>query len=83
VYLIFYNLGQFVGYLFILIVMGIHYARDGNESIVDAFKNVGNVMKLCQLFQVLEIMHPLFGYTKNNVFSPLLQVGTKHDIKWG
>lgn len=29
VYLLFYNLSQFVGFLYILIVMGIRYLRDG------------------------------------------------------
>lgn len=74
VYLVFYNLGQFVGFLYILVVMALRYSRDGPNSIPSTYANVGNVMKLCTLFQILEIMHPMFGYTRNSVLAPLLQV---------
>lgn len=38
------------------------------------YEAVGGAMKFCQLMQFLEIMHPLFGYTKGDVLTPLIQV---------
>lgn len=74
VYLIFYNLFQFIGYLYILMVIGIRYYNAGTASIPLTYAAVGNAMKLCQLLQYLESMHPLFNYTKGSVLMPFLQV---------
>jgi hypothetical protein len=38
------------------------------------YEAVGGAMKFCQLMQFLEVMHPLFGYTKGDVLTPLIQV---------
>ena len=38
------------------------------------YEAVGHVMKFCQLMQLLEVMHPMFGYTKGGVLMPLIQV---------
>ena len=38
------------------------------------YEAVGSVFKFCQLMQFLEVMHPMFGYTKGNVLIPFLQV---------
>ncbi|KAK2580604.1 hypothetical protein KPH14_007722 [Odynerus spinipes] len=65
VYLIIYNLCQFVGFLYVLVVMGVKYSRDGTASMKNTYAAVGNPMKFIQLLQFLEIMHPLFGYTKD------------------
>lgn len=74
VYLVFYNLFQFIGYLYILTVIGIRYSRDGPASMEGTYENTGTVMKLCHLFMWLEVLHPLFGYTKNSVLAPFMQV---------
>ncbi|KAJ9601091.1 hypothetical protein L9F63_000757, partial [Diploptera punctata] len=70
VYLIFYNLCQFVGFTYILTVMAIRYLRDGPGT----YEAVGGAIKFCQLMQILEIMHPLFGYTRGGVLNPFMQV---------
>lgn len=75
VYLAFYNLVQFIGFTYILTVMGIRYFRDGPDSMPGTFEAVGNAFKFCQLLQLLEVMHPLFGYTKGSVLQSLLQTG--------
>lgn len=81
IYLFLYNLFQFIGYLFIFIVLGISYYRDGfNDSVEKAFRNVGNAMKFCQLLQYLEVMHPMFGYTKGSPLYPFLQVNGRNFI---
>ncbi|XP_049301891.1 very-long-chain (3R)-3-hydroxyacyl-CoA dehydratase isoform X1 [Bactrocera dorsalis] len=74
VYLIFYNLSQFIGYLYILIVMGVLYYRDGIMSMPKIYESVGHAMKFCQLLQYLEVLHPIFGYTKGGVLMPFFQV---------
>lgn len=74
VYLVLYNLFQFVGFLYILTVIGIRYYRDGTDSIPGTYESVGNAVKFCQLLMYLESMHPLFGYTKGSAIVPFLQV---------
>lgn len=74
VYLIFYNLCQFIGFLYVMIVMGIRYYRDGTDSMVGTFDAVGNAIKFCQILQYLEVLHPLFGYTKGGMLMPFLQI---------
>jgi hypothetical protein len=44
------------------------------DSMEGTYEAVGGAMKFCQLMQFLEVMHPLFGYTKGGVFTPLIQV---------
>jgi very-long-chain (3R)-3-hydroxyacyl-CoA dehydratase len=39
-----------------------------------SYEAVGHVFKFCQLMQLLEVMHPMFGYTKGGVLMPLVQV---------
>lgn len=74
VYLAVYNLFQFVGYLYVLTVMCVRYAKLEDESLANTYEHVGPAMKFLQLLQYLEVMHPLFGYTKGGVLFPLLQV---------
>lgn len=75
IYLFIYNLFQFIGYLFIFLVLVISYYRDGFHDVVGkTFRTVGNAMKFCQLLQYLEVMHPIFGYTKGSPLYPFLQV---------
>ncbi|CAB0016949.1 unnamed protein product [Nesidiocoris tenuis] len=75
VYLVFYNLMQFVLFMYILVVMGISFMKDGGDYVKSAYENVGPVLKFAQILQWLEVMYPIFGYTKGSFLSPLLQVG--------
>jgi very-long-chain (3R)-3-hydroxyacyl-CoA dehydratase len=74
VYLILYNLFQFVGFLYILIVISVRYYRDGPGSYKGTYEAVGNAFKFVQLLQYLEVMHPIFGYTKGSWTVPFMQV---------
>ncbi|KAI8115190.1 Very-long-chain (3R)-3-hydroxyacyl-CoA dehydratase 3 [Lucilia cuprina] len=74
VYMVFYNLAQFIGFLYILSVMGVLYYRDGVNSITKTYAAVGNAMKFIQLMQYLEVLHPIFGYTKGSPLVPFMQV---------
>ncbi|XP_063539902.1 very-long-chain (3R)-3-hydroxyacyl-CoA dehydratase isoform X1 [Cydia strobilella] len=74
VYLILYNLFQFVGFSYVLAVMAVRYMKLEGLSIADTYEHVGPAMKFLQLMQYLEVMHPMFGYTKGGVLVPFLQV---------
>ncbi|XP_028901541.1 very-long-chain (3R)-3-hydroxyacyl-CoA dehydratase isoform X2 [Zeugodacus cucurbitae] len=80
VYMIFYNLAQLIGYLYILIVMCVLYYRDGILSMPKTYESVGNAMKFCQLLQYLEVLHPIFGYTKGGALMPFFQVTGRNFI---
>lgn len=43
------------------------------ESMKETYTSVGSIMKFVQILQFLEVMHPMFGYTKGNAFIALLQ----------
>ncbi|XP_059609789.1 very-long-chain (3R)-3-hydroxyacyl-CoA dehydratase [Phlebotomus argentipes] len=73
VYLALYNLLQFCGFLYIVIVLSIRIIRHGYIATHDSFLAVGSVFKFCQLMQFLEVLHPLFGYTNGSVIAPLMQ----------
>lgn len=80
-YLIFYNLFQFIGFLYILIVIGIVWYRDDYEKTYKmVYQRTGNAMKFCQLLQYLEVMHPIFGYTKGSPIFPFLQVSGRNFV---
>lgn len=74
VYMVFYNLCQFVGYTYVLLVMSVLYYRDGPDSMSKIYETVGNPLKFCQLLQYLEVLHPIFGYTKGGPLVPFFQV---------
>ncbi|KAF6217184.1 hypothetical protein GE061_001538 [Apolygus lucorum] len=75
VYLVFYNLMQFVLFMYIMFVMGIRFMKEGNDYMKGAYQAVGPVLKFAQILQWLEVMYPIFGYTPGGVLSPLMQVG--------
>jgi len=75
VYLVIYNLCQFVGFIYVLAVMAIRYSRDGPEFMKETYDVIGSLFKFIQLLQFLEVMHPLFGYTKSSVLVSLMQTG--------
>ncbi|KAJ8973372.1 hypothetical protein NQ317_007185 [Molorchus minor] len=74
VYLTLYNLFMYVGYMYIVSILCIKYVRDGTDFFPVAYETVGQVFCFMQLFQFLEVMHPLFNYVKGGIFIPLMQV---------
>ncbi|ALC39513.1 CG9267 [Drosophila busckii] len=80
VYLVIYNLAMFVGYLHILIVMGVMYLRDGPDSIKHAYEYVGTSFKFVQLMQYMEVLHPIFGYSKGSPLVPFFQVSGRNFV---
>lgn len=80
IYLTFYNLAQFIGYMYIVIVLSICYFKDGPKTFSKAFENVGNVMQFIQCLQYLEVLHPIFGYTKGSWLTSFLQVSGRNFV---
>lgn len=74
IYLFCYNLFMFCGFLYIFFVINVHYAKKGEEFIPKTFAYIGNVFKMLHLLMILEIMHPLFGYTRGSVKEAAMQV---------
>lgn len=44
------------------------------ESIESTYSSVGKVIKFLHLMQILEVLHPLMGYTSGNVLMPVIQL---------
>lgn len=63
-----------------MLVIGIRYYRDGPESMAGTYASVGNAIKFCQILQYLEVMHPMFGYTKGGALMPFAQVTGRNFI---
>eukprot|EP00095_Tigriopus_kingsejongensis_P011615 snap_masked-scaffold638_size121162-processed-gene-0.0 protein:Tk11615 transcript:snap_masked-scaffold638_size121162-processed-gene-0.0-mRNA-1 annotation:"protein tyrosine phosphatase-like protein ptplad1" len=74
IYLFCYNLFMLCGFGYVFFIMSLRYARQGDEFIPEAYQAVGNVMKMLHLLMFLEVMHPMFGYTKGSIFEAFLQV---------
>ncbi|RZC38430.1 very-long-chain (3R)-3-hydroxyacyl-[acyl-carrier protein] dehydratase [Asbolus verrucosus] len=75
VYLSLYNLFMYVGFMYVVCVLSIRYLKEGPDSFPGTYAAVGPAMCFLHLIQLLEVMHPLFGYVKGGMFIPLLQVG--------
>jgi len=73
-YLFLYNMFQFVGFVFILIIFAINYIKEGPDSIKGSYLAVGRVMKFLHFMQLLEIIHPLLGYTAGSPIMPAIQL---------
>jgi hypothetical protein len=52
------------------------------QDLNNGYKVVENPIKICQAVSIIEIIHPLIGFTKGDWSSPLLQVNktTKNNL---
>ncbi|KAI7697302.1 hypothetical protein SSS_02225 [Sarcoptes scabiei] len=73
-YLFLYNLFQFVGFIYIFVIILIHYLKEGPETIKTIYPSLKNPIKFLNLMQILEILHPLFGYSSGSPMLPLFQL---------
>jgi len=80
IYLFTYNLFMFTGFLMAFAIINIQYAKLGEEFVPKTFKFVGNILKMLHLLMILEILHPMFGYTKGSVKEASLQVAGRNFI---
>lgn len=75
VYLSLYNLFMYVGFMYIIAVLCIRYIKEGPDCFGGTYSAVGSAMSFLTLLQLLEVLHPIFGYVKGGFFVPLLQIG--------
>jgi very-long-chain (3R)-3-hydroxyacyl-CoA dehydratase len=74
VYLFMYNLFQMVGFIYMLTILTLRWAIEGTESMVGSYTIVGGAAKFLHIMQILEILHPLLGYTRGSALYPGLQL---------
>jgi very-long-chain (3R)-3-hydroxyacyl-CoA dehydratase len=77
IYLFLYNLFQCVGFSYLLLVLGIRYfVPDSGTDISDSYVVISKTMKFLHLLKLLEVLHPLLGYTTHgDVLYPLIEIG--------
>lgn len=84
VYLILYNLYQFVAFLYVWTVLVVEWNRDGfSEASARSWATVGMPIKVAQLIQYLEVLHALVGYTRGSALFPMMQVTGRNFILFG
>ncbi|XP_038078658.1 very-long-chain (3R)-3-hydroxyacyl-CoA dehydratase-like [Patiria miniata] len=73
-YLFIYNLVQFIGYSYIVILLFSWFILYGKSEMLLAFEKSFYPLGVCQLLALLEIVHPLTGLVKTGVAAPFMQV---------
>ncbi|ESN92109.1 hypothetical protein HELRODRAFT_103959 [Helobdella robusta] len=74
IYLMLYNLFQWIGYVYIFSMLLVKLYLEGPESRKAAFKTFGPQMMVCQSIAVLEIFHSLLRWVKSSLVTTSLQV---------
>ena len=73
-YLFCYNLFMFCGFLYAFVLMSKKYFQEEDEFLPKAYASVGDIYKFLHLLMFLEVLHPMFGYTKGSIFEAAIQV---------
>jgi len=73
-YLFVYNLFMFCGFCYAIIVMSLKYSADPDTFPTKCWDTVGNIFKFLHLLMYLEVLNPMFGYTKGSVLEATIQV---------
>lgn len=74
VYLICYNFFMYLGFLYVCSVLGVRFLSHGVDSFFGTYDAIGEVMCYLHLLMLLEVVHPLIGYTKGSALMAFLQV---------
>lgn len=81
VYLILYNLYQFIAYFYIIFVLSITWNRDGFSDVSKTtYRTVGAALRCTQALQCLEFLNALVGYTEGSALFPFVQVTGRNFI---
>jgi len=70
-WLLFYNLFQFMAYLWIFVRLTFYFIA--YKHLRNSYTTVENPIKMCQAIAVMEIIHPLIGFTKGGWLAPFIQ----------
>ena len=73
-YLFCYNLFMFFGFLYAFLLMSRKYYHEEEKFVPKAYATVGDIFKFLHLLMFLEVLHPVFGYTKGSIFEAAIQV---------
>lgn len=74
VFLIVYNLVQFLGFSWIFVNMTVRLFIIGRDSLFDTFHTISDVMFFCQILASVEVLNAAFGVVKTGVIPTLIQV---------
>lgn len=81
IYLLMYNLYQFIAYFYIVLVLLITLSRDGFFGVSKiTYATVGAAMRCSQMLQYLEFLNAFVGYTKGAPLFPFLQVSGRNFV---
>ncbi|CAG0889404.1 unnamed protein product [Cyprideis torosa] len=73
VYLFVYNFWQWLAFSAIVLNIAMRILKEGYDAVPKTYASVGWLMKFSVLLSWLEVMHPLFGYTKGSAVHPFVQ----------
>jgi len=73
-YLFIYNFFMFCGFLYAITVMSLKYSEDPEVFPTQCWETIGNVFKFMHLLMYLEVLNPMFGYTKGSIVEAMIQV---------
>uniref|UniRef100_I3KE40 Very-long-chain (3R)-3-hydroxyacyl-CoA dehydratase n=1 Tax=Oreochromis niloticus TaxID=8128 RepID=I3KE40_ORENI len=74
VFLIVYNLVQFLGFSWIFVNMTVRLFIIGRDSLYDTFHTISDVMFFCQILASVEVLNAAFGVVKTGVIPTLIQM---------
>lgn len=81
VYMILYNLLQFVGFIYCLSVIAVLYYRDGYHDIQQTlYDSIGSVIKLLHFLKYLEVYYSARGYIRSNAIILFIEITDRNFI---
>ena len=76
IYLFLYNLFQCVGCAYLILILGItHFREDQTSDLLYAYKFLSTCLKVLHLLKILEVLHPILGYTTGDTVYPAIETG--------
>ena len=78
IYLFLYNLFQLVGCAYLLLILGVTLAKTDGANTIDystAYAFFSTCLKVLHVLKILEILHPILGYTTGDQVYPAIEVG--------
>ncbi|KAK4883221.1 hypothetical protein RN001_006540 [Aquatica leii] len=75
VYLIIYNLLMFVGFTYVVSVLGVRYLRDGADFYPEVYDVLGSTIRYLHILQFSEVILLLIGWKPGAFLPSILQIG--------
>ncbi|XP_022900621.1 very-long-chain (3R)-3-hydroxyacyl-CoA dehydratase isoform X2 [Onthophagus taurus] len=74
VFMICHNFFMYLGFFYILCVLGVRFLKEGPDSYSGTYDSVGFLMKLLHVLMSLEIIYPILGYSKGSPLINFMQI---------